>query len=268
MESAASECKGRRIVVPDGSGRGSLVWGPDYLADFANRLLDNLDRPSLSDLQAYVQDLSVGWGSACSGTDSPSWCFSALQFEFQQRGWGTSFEHIISAEKNPNKIEFIAAEAKPAQLFSCIFDITRSMAYNRMTQQQETPDPHDEIRGWLIGFSCQTVSRLNADKGTASLAIEDCVGTTGITFQGVCLILDRKRPKFCILENVPGLQTNSQDKLVAGIVRAKGYVVKIVLMSPLEFGFPQSRNRLWFFVSSCGCRPRIALQRGRYLLDV
>ena len=225
-----------------------LAWGPDYVRDFFGKLFQNLEPLEVQETFAYLRGLVFPWSSACSGTDSPAWVFGGLRDFLAASGICTIFPHIVSAELDKQKRNFIQQVHAPRQLLRNIFDITREDAFNEISGRLEQPDSGRETRCWLIGFSCQTVSGLNSAnaKGVASSCIQEAQGTTGVTFAGVLLVLQQRRPKLCILENVFGMMNHGQHQLVAKQVEATGYVCRIVALNPVDFGSPQSRPRLYF----------------------
>ncbi len=98
---------------------------------------------------------------------------------------------------------------------------------------------------FIAGFSCKTVSAL-ANNSVRHHAISSLDGTTGETFYGVLLVLQRWKPACVILENVHGLSANDQHLAVRDRVEACGYVVMFWLNNAAALGFPQSRKRFWF----------------------
>lgn len=176
--------------------RRPLSWGPGYLQALAGRLMDNLRveaAESAADLTAFLNNLRFPWSSACSGTDSPAWCFRALADHLASQGCHVTFPHLVSAESHPQKRAFICQAARPQQLFKDIFDLSRPCARNELTGKEELPDGGRESQCYLVGFSCKTVSGLNRQRATAASAIAERVGSTGSTFAGA-LDLDRPCP--------------------------------------------------------------------------
>ena len=84
-------------------------------------------------ITTQVHNLSWGRGSACSGTDSPSNCFLAVQQCFDGEGISFCPKHIVNAELDSLKRKFSKEAAPPQQLFPCKTDISRPKASNEMT---------------------------------------------------------------------------------------------------------------------------------------
>ena len=84
-------------------------------------------------------------------------------------------------------------------------------------------------------------------------------GQTGVTFQGALLVLRKFQPPSAMLENVLGLagQVEEAKKKLA----LAGYLAIVLMITPIEFGFPQDRPRLYFLcyrndiVREAGCTP-------------
>lgn len=115
-----------------------------------------------------------------------------------------------------------------------------------MSGADECPDFQNETCLWLVGLSCKAVSTLNNNRDMAREAIEAAARSTGETFSGVLLILERRRPRQIILESVLGLLTNNQHKLTIAALRRVGYIAVVVPSNSLDYGRPQARQRLCF----------------------
>lgn len=62
------------------------------------------------------------------------------------------------------------------------------------------------------------------------------------------------RPRFCLLENVPGLLTSGYFGTVLGDLAESGYDVRWRVLSAAEVGAPHERKRLWIVADSRGSR--------------
>lgn len=110
--------------------------------------------------------------------------------------------------------------------------------------EREVPD-HDVL---TAGFPCQPFS-----KAGEQLGFEHTL--QGQLFFKVFDILDVKRPRLFILENVPNILRHRDGKTVRTIVaklHELGYSVKIERFSPHQFGIPQVRERAYFVGSLDG----------------
>ena len=89
------------------------------------------------------------------------------------------------------------------------------------------------------GFPCQPFSKAGDQLGF------DCP-QWGDLFDYVIKILDRRKPKFLIIENVPNLMRHDEGRTWQRICRRlcrHGYDIKSTRLSPHMFGVPQIRER-------------------------
>lgn len=101
----------------------------------------------------------------------------------------------------------------------------------------EVPD-HDVL---CAGFPCQAFSKAGDQAGFKC-------SRQGTLFFDVVAILQEKRPRHFILENVPNLLKHDEGKTYARIKRdleALGYCVTEKQFSPHHFGIPQVRERAY-----------------------
>ncbi len=99
---------------------------------------------------------------------------------------------------------------------------------------KEIPD-HDIL---LAGFPCQTFSIMGDKKGFAD--------TRGTLFFNIEKILQAKKPKSFLLENVKHLKNHDQGRTFKTIIdslEALGYNVHHTILNALDFGLPQKRER-------------------------
>lgn len=90
------------------------------------------------------------------------------------------------------------------------------------------------------GFPCQPFSKAGDQLGT------DCP-TSGDLFEYVYRVLEHRRPKYFILENVPNLMRHDQGRTWRAMeARLVGlnYDLKATTLSPHQFGVPQIRARM------------------------
>lgn len=237
--------------VPQPQRPESVRWGPNYLADlsvlFCQRL-SSWDTSLAHALQRlrYAFPDGLSWGSGCSGTDSPAWVFAALQnavYRFSETH--VCFPHVMSAECDKRKQVFLRCVAEPSMLFADIFDLSAASAQDIISGTQIRPADHfRDIPFFIAGFVCKSVSALN--KGAATGAIWDEMCSTGSTLWAVLLFCQRMRPRVVVLENVAGLKRGQQHVAVCDRVRQLGYWVAWTETSPVSWGFPHDRQRLYF----------------------
>jgi DNA (cytosine-5)-methyltransferase 1 len=102
--------------------------------------------------------------------------------------------------------------------------------------------PHDIL---CAGFPCQPFSKAGGQKGF------ECPDW-GDLFNYVVNILDRHKPRFLMLENVPNLLRHADGKtwdLISSRLRHLGYHVDWARLSPHMFGVPQVRERAFIIGS-------------------
>lgn len=100
----------------------------------------------------------------------------------------------------------------------------------------DVPD-HDVL---LAGFPCQPFSIIGSRKG-----FED---TRGTLFFDIARILEAKRPRAFVLENVKLLAGHNKGRTLARIcetLRDLGYHVDYRILNALDFGVPQKRERIF-----------------------
>jgi DNA (cytosine-5)-methyltransferase 1 len=103
-------------------------------------------------------------------------------------------------------------------------------------ESSEIPD-HDIL---LAGFPCQPFSIIGQMKG-----FED---TRGTLFFDIARIINAKRPKAFVLENVKLLAGHDGGKTLKKILSTLadlGYYTEYRILNALDFGLPQKRERIW-----------------------
>lgn len=94
------------------------------------------------------------------------------------------------------------------------------------------------------GFPCQPFS--SAGLGLGELDIR------GTLFYDIVRIVEHKKPKYILLENVKGLTTKRHkptlDKIISELRRIN-YKVYYEVLNTKDFGIPQNRERLWIFAT-------------------
>ncbi len=132
-------------------------------------------------------------------------------------------------------------------VFSCDFDANAQKSYEAnfgekpfgdITKIHESDIPAHDIL--LAGFPCQAFSICGDGKG-----FED---TRGTLFFDIARILQAKRPKAFVLENVKQLVSHNEGKTFARItetLETLGYQVHYKILNALNFGLPQKRERVF-----------------------
>ena len=100
-------------------------------------MLRNVSPTEMRRLESWLTGRgSRTWGSACSGTESPQWCFDAADdaltgiFGLHGEPGTRLFEHAFCFEIDPAKQQFIkhTCRGKLKQLFGDMFDLAGAEA--------------------------------------------------------------------------------------------------------------------------------------------
>ncbi|MBF0383302.1 MAG: DNA (cytosine-5-)-methyltransferase [Magnetococcales bacterium] len=92
----------------------------------------------------------------------------------------------------------------------------------------------------LAGFPCQSFSYAGKHKGFADIR--------GTLFFDVVRILEQKKPKYFLLENVRGLKSHDKGRTFKTIIKnlnRLGYSTKYLLLNSSNFNVPQNRVRIY-----------------------
>lgn len=116
---------------------------------------------------------------------------------------------------------------------------------------KDVPD-HDFL---FAGFPCQTFSNAGNKMGF----LDDVRGTL---FFDIAKILDEKKPNFFLLENVKHLVNHDGGKtwnIICNTLKKLGYIIpkKPLIFSPLDFGIPQKRERVFILGIKKELKPEI-----------
>lgn len=108
-----------------------------------------------------------------------------------------------------------------------------------ITQINATDIPDHDIL--LAGFPCQPFSIIGSGQGFLDT-------TRGTLFFQIARIIEEKRPKAFVLENVKRLVGHDKGKTIKTIMeilRGLGYACDYKVLNALDFGLPQKRERVW-----------------------
>ncbi len=121
------------------------------------------------------------------------------------------------------------------------YELNYNIVPNNDIRNIKTKDipKHDILLG---GFPCQTFSKAGKRKG-----IED---TRGTLFFEIARILESKKPKYILLENVKNIITHDKGyswNIIQTTLKNLGYITtkEPLILSPHEFGIPQLRERVF-----------------------
>ena len=136
------------------------------------------------------------------------------------------------------------------QAYEALYDTSKEVYYDDATKivPEDVPDI-DLIVG---GFPCQSFSIAGKRRG-----FEDARGTM---FFEIARIAAVKRPRYLLLENVPGLLSHDEGRTFAAILSALdelGYDVAWQVLNSADFGVAQARKRVFiigFLRTECAGR--------------
>ncbi len=97
------------------------------------------------------------------------------------------------------------------------------------------------------GFPCQPFSISGHKKG-----FED---TRGTLFFDICKIIEKKKPKVVVLENVKHFINHDKKRTLKKVIQSLeqlGYNVVFKLLNAIDFGLPQNRERIFIIASKKG----------------
>lgn len=95
------------------------------------------------------------------------------------------------------------------------------------------------------GFPCQSFSMMGAQRG-----FED---TRGTLFFSMARLVQIRRPRYLLLENVKNLKTHDGGRTYQVIVQTledMGYSVRSDVFNTSDFGLAQTRNRIYIFATT------------------
>ncbi len=123
-----------------------------------------------------------------------------------------------------------------------------------------TPQQIPETNIWCGGFPCQDLSLANQGKR------QGLEGKRSGLFTQFAKLVDATRPKWLVIENVPGLLNsgNGQDfKYVIQTLDDIGYFVAWRVLDAKYFGTPQRRRRVFIVASyQSDCSARVLFEHG------
>lgn len=147
------------------------------------------------------------------------------------------FEEGLRMAGIEHKVVFASEIDVAAQKsYAANFDSTNLYGDITKINEKDIPD-HDLL---LAGFPCQSFSIAGKMKG-----FED---TRGTLFFDVARILNEKKPKYILLENVKNLINHDHSRTIRIILSTLndiGYTVDFTVINSCEAGVPQNRDRTY-----------------------
>ena len=152
-------------------------------------------------------------------------------------------------------VGFCEIDEKAKETYEAIYDTKGEMYFN--DAREINPNALPDIDLICGGFPCQSFSIAGKRGG-----FED---TRGTLFFEIARIASVKKPKYMLLENVPGLLNHDQGRTFQKIISSLdelGYDVTWQVYNSKNFGVPQSRKRLYIV---CYYREKV---QAKYLLSL
>ena len=175
-------------------------------------------------------------GTDCSGIEAPIQALKNL---------GVPFSHEFSSDIDKFCIQSIKANYKPKVLFG---DPDGSFPCGDIAKRDIRDVPDIDL--YVCGFPCQPFSAAGRKNGFEH--------KSGNVFWSCFEVINAKKPKYFILENVRGLLSNDKGKTWKTIWEALNelddYTVEWKILNTKDYGIPQNRERL-FIVGRKGSTP-------------
>lgn len=171
------------------------------------------------------------YASVCSGVEAPTVAWKDLGWEAV---WFSQYDPEHNYKNGPDF---------PSSVLAHHYSSTPNLG--DMTKLRERDEYRKTSFDLLIGGTpCQSFSVAGLRKG-----LQDERGNLALEF---CRILDEKKPKWFVWENVPGVLSSNKGKDFECIIKAFteiGYGVSWRILDAQYFGVPQRRRRV--FVVGC-----------------
>jgi DNA (cytosine-5)-methyltransferase 1 len=168
-------------------------------------------------------------GTDCSGIEAPIQALEQLKIPYI---------HEFSSEIDKYCIKSIKANYNPKIIFG---DKDGSFPDGDIRNRNIKDVPDIDL--YVCGFPCQPFSSAGHRKG-----LED---DRGNVFFSCLELIEKKQPKYFILENVKGLKTHDKGKTwkiiwesLLGLERY-GYIIKWKILNTRDYGIPQNRERIF-----------------------
>lgn len=137
-------------------------------------------------------------------------------------------------------------DPSPERIFKDVREMGNRSAYDVKSGSQQLVPP---CMWFISGFCCTDVSGLNVKANQSRGNIASGTGKTGATFAGACQYIERFRPIFVIMENVPAIddidRRTNKSNLDCVLLRLEslGYCCFTTKLCPRWHGVPQRRAR-------------------------
>ena len=203
---------------------------------------------------AGVADVSLRFGTLCSGTDYVVLCARAVSNALSSRlpGLNLHVDHEFAAEICTNMQSFMAANIDPPA--KAFYEDVLELPVGAMAK----------VDVLIFGSSCKSISFMNmSPHSLTDIDYNNRAFCSGNSLNGCLQYVITKQPKIVIIENVLGMlraargADASQGKKrnvdhVIGILEAHGYTCGFTKVDARRYLLPQTRARIWVWAELGG----------------
>lgn len=165
-----------------------------------------------------LQQQEIRVGTDCAGLETPLLALKLLN---------AKIIHCWSCDNDRYIKEYIKTHHSPIVYYDNIIE----------RNHHELPD----IDLYVCGFCCQPFSGIGLKQGF------DCLN--GSVFWECCKVIEAKKPKYFVLENVKSIMSHNQGKTMATIKQKlkdfTEYNIAFEVLNTMHYGIPQHRQRLY-----------------------
>lgn len=196
-------------------------------------------RPRRGPMKWDVVELFAGVGGFRLGLKESGW---TVKFSSQWEP-GATKQHASDCY-----VRHFEAEDKANQAVHSNQDIAKVTA--ELSKDKDAIPDHDLLVG---GFPCQ-------DYSVATTQAKGMEGKKGVLWWEIYKILEHKRPRYVLLENVdrlinsPSSQRGRDFAIILASLRDFGYAVEWRVINAADYGFPQKRRRTFIFAAHKGTK--------------
>ena len=261
----------KRKLVPHGSDAHMQT-----IADLDSRLADTVFMWHDA-MSSFTSDLHLEWigafrtfvsslggrslkiGSMFSGCDILDPVLGTLA-DVWARLYDVVFPYniVFACERDEAKVQFLRHVFAPSRLFRDAQELGNLTAYC-LTEEAMVPVPYTDLL--VAGFPCTSRSSLSVHAARNKGCVAAGTSATGEGFAAVLGYIDSCKPKFVLLENVPGLAQSSGGSGVGGEgsdadfvvaqLRSRSYWATQVTLEARDYGSFATRSRIYFVASTC-----------------
>ena len=203
-------------------------------------------------------------GSACSGSGGDKFTTKAVAKALTKAfGRKINARSIFVCEIKEEKQKWLDAVYDDEPDVCCFTDIMNLDKVDSDCSRHKNKCRVLDVFGYLCGFSCTAVSKMNKNASSFSMSKENA---TSSTFNGARHYVRTHKPFVFVFENVDALNEGGESKdqekhsvQVQNVLIEEGYEVQIFTINSMWFGLPQRRQRI-FIVG--------LLKRGRHIKNM